>query len=333
MIYCDECKKEVGFNVENKLIVETINNIEVEYEGIKTYCKECGNELVIDFYDDQNTMRANAIYREKMNIISIDELIELTDKYNIGDTNLSLLLGWGRVTITRYKKGQTPSKKYSDILYNLLNYPDEMYKLLEENKERADLTQIAYKKCLAAIKALKDNEIGATISGENTLDLVVAYILSKKQLTPKALQKVIYFIQGFSKAFNKEFLFFDTPKAWVHGPVYENIYRRYKSYGYNPIVQYSSQSDNYTFSQNDKLLIDNILKYIGCLTGDMLEEITHNEMPWREARIGLQPNDLSSKEISLENIEEYFVTIKKRYNMMNYHDVRDYINDMIEKSN
>lgn len=42
-------------------------------------------------------------------------------KYNTGKRPLSLLLGWGAVTITRYLDGDIPTKSYSDKLKLILN--------------------------------------------------------------------------------------------------------------------------------------------------------------------------------------------------------------------
>ncbi len=44
------------------------------------------------------------------------------------------------------------------------------------------------------------------------------------------MQKILYYAQGFYKAFFGKFLFEDDCQAWVHGPVYVNIYEKYKEF-------------------------------------------------------------------------------------------------------
>lgn len=44
------------------------------------------------------------------------------------------------------------------------------------------------------------------------------------------VQKILYYAQGFYKAFFGKFLFEDDCQAWVHGPVYVNIYEKYKEF-------------------------------------------------------------------------------------------------------
>ena len=54
--------------------------------------------------------------------------------YKIGKAPLSLALGFGEVTITRYLSGQIPSKEYSDIMKMALSSPTFMKEKLQENK-------------------------------------------------------------------------------------------------------------------------------------------------------------------------------------------------------
>lgn len=59
--------------------------------------------------------------------------------YNIGKAPLSIVLGFGEITITRYLLGQVPSKEYSNIIRNALSSPVYMEQKLLENKDRVAL--------------------------------------------------------------------------------------------------------------------------------------------------------------------------------------------------
>ena len=65
-------------------------------------------------------------------------------KYDIGKRPLSLLLGWGESTLTRYLDGDIPTKQYSNTLKKILNNPDDMKDLLEKNKD--NIKDVAYRK-------------------------------------------------------------------------------------------------------------------------------------------------------------------------------------------
>ena len=67
--------------------------------------------------------------------------------YKIGKAPLSLALGFGEVTITRYLSGQIPSKEYSDIIRMALSSQAFMQKRLNENKDKLhELANFLYEK-------------------------------------------------------------------------------------------------------------------------------------------------------------------------------------------
>ncbi|WP_270942794.1 type II toxin-antitoxin system antitoxin SocA domain-containing protein [Romboutsia lituseburensis] len=325
-VYCEVCDSNVSYNTKYEHIKETVNKIEIEYKGTNAYCDKCNNEVFVDDIDEQNTKIVNEIYRSKMGIISTNDIELILKKYNIGASVLSKLLNWGEVTIPRYVAGQTPSKEYSDKLRNILNNPSEMYKLLNDNKD--NITSVAYNKCKNAIEDILD-ELCVDKVDELDIEVLAKYIVNKKDITPKALQKNLYFIQGFSLAFNDKPLFNDMPQAWIHGPVYPKIYSKYKSYQYNVID--SEEDVRLNISESSKQIIDYVLKFLGCYSGDILEEITHMGLPWKNARKGLLDDEISSNFIELDNIKQYFESVKCKYNMINLLDIKDYAVDMFNK--
>lgn len=65
---------------------------------------------------------------------------------------------------------------------------------------------------------------------------VIAYLFeSLGEITPLMLQKLLYFIQGVSYAVNKKPMFYENCQAWVHGPVYPEVYDMFRDFKYNPI--------------------------------------------------------------------------------------------------
>ena len=55
---------------------------------------------------------------------------------------------------------------------------------------------------------------------------------SDSTITPLKLQKILYYAQGYYLAINDVELFPEEFQAWTHGPVNEEIYIKYKDYGY-----------------------------------------------------------------------------------------------------
>lgn len=346
--YCNKCKKMTKYKIVND--VKMYDNIyDIYYIGKKCLCFDCGEEVHSNEIDFLNMQKAQEAYNNKT--ISVCEIENLLNKYSIGATVLSNILGWGEVTITRYLKGGKPLVKYSNLLTELLNDPYKMYGLILSNKE--NMKPIAFEKALKSvnkeIEKLASNELSISneisdadidscikmdklnnLNGVYDIELITNYILSIKELTPKALQKILYYSQGFYKAFNNLWIFNNVPQAWQHGPVYNNIYQTYKKFGFNPIVINSNlvKYEN-SINKSDRDFLNYVVKHYGCYTGDTLEETSHNESPWINARRGLSYNEASKKEISMNDITEYFTTIKDKYKMIDYSDVRNYIIDKV----
>ena len=107
--------------------------------------------------------------------------------YNIGKAPLSIALGFGEITITRYLSGQIPSREYSDVIKKALSSPNYMIQLMNENMEK--MGETAYKK---AIKAAE--EVANLFCVSDKMLLTISYIFEQmKEITPLALQKILYF--------------------------------------------------------------------------------------------------------------------------------------------
>src|SRR5438309_2092560 len=52
-----------------------------------------------------------------------------------------------------------------------------------------------------------------------------------ENITNLKLQKLLYYVQGFHLAMNGAPLFNEDIRAWDHGPVVPQVYRKYREYG------------------------------------------------------------------------------------------------------
>lgn len=316
-VYCEFCEEDITYTTINENESMNINGIEVTFNKIKNNCINCNNEVYIESDNIINVKNANIEYRKKLELIQVNEIESLLTKYNIGKTILASLLGWGDVTIVRYIEGSTPSKEYSDILKSL-NCPTTMDSLLEKSKGK--ITEIAYKKCKKSIYNCLD-EISYDKCEETVLENVVNYFLSKDyEITPLSLQKLLYYAQGFYYALRGNYLFTEDCEAWVHGPVYTEIYPKFKSFGYDPIKSECS----YNLSEEKISLLDGVLRAFGCYNGKVLEKFTHSETPWNIARIGKRDYESSNEIISKDSIAKYFTNVVKKYNIFNVYELEEY---------
>lgn len=326
--FCEECNSLVEYEVKEINDSIEIKGKEYNYKRLIGYCKKCGEEISSNEINDENLNRINKVYRNEENIITTEEINKILNKYKIGKKPLSKLLGWGEVTLIRYLNGDVPSKVYSEQLYKILNNEKYMNMLIEENKHL--ITERAYNNVKNAINKLEETTFDNSIQTE--IEIIAEYIIAiGKEITPLALQKILYYAQGFYKAFFGKFLFDDDCQAWVHGPVYVNIYEKYKDFkSANICIDVDYDIEDIIVDEKREIL-DAIIKYFGYYNGKALEKMSHYETPWINARKGLLPSENSNNIINKEDIKEYFEKVKNKYDMLNILDIKKYSDDQFRR--
>ena len=106
-----------------------------------------------------------------MNEIEIRVLIDdISEKYNISKTSLSLVLGWGEKTIYRYYNSKCPKEK-AVLLDKVYNNSFLFMEYLEENKNL--ITKISYKKSKEALK----NKLNLELSDTTTIKHILSCLI------------------------------------------------------------------------------------------------------------------------------------------------------------
>lgn len=173
--------------------------------------------------------------------------------------------------------------------------------------------------------------IGKDSNEKSKINMVIEYLLNQcEDITPLALQKSLYYVQGFYYAFYNKFLFEEDCQAWVHGPVYPDIYYRYRDFKLDPIAC-TAEIDDSVFTSSEIAVLDSIAKHLCCYSGKVLEKFTHSEFPWLSARGNLTEAELSDQIIRKEDIGRYFESVKEKFNMINPNDIKSYAQTMFER--
>lgn len=148
--------------------------------------------------------------------------------------------------------------------------------------------------------------------------LIAKYIsLKTGKMSHLKLQKLLYYCYALHYAYFEEELFEGDFEAWVHGPVSRNLWNNVREHSllYNDIV-YSVEPgeenpievvENTLTSDQIQLLKDTLLE-LGELTGYQLENMTHSELPWKEARMGYNEGDRCNEPIQKNTIKNYYKT-------------------------
>ncbi len=150
---------------------------------------------------------------------------------------------------------------------------------------------------------IKDSEIDSFV--------IADFFLTKSELTPKKIQKLVYYAYSWFIAINNHnpneidnVLFEEVPEAWIHGPVFPSLYSKYKVYNWREVPKIDVTME---FENDDlKSFLEDIWKKFGVFSADELEYMTHQEMPWINARKNTIATASSNQKLSLEDIFNYY---------------------------
>ena len=142
----------------------------------------------------------------------------------------------------------------------------------------------------------------------DTAKRIAEYMLSKKVLTPKQVQKLLYYAYSlYLVKYNERYtnermnrLFDENIEAWEHGPVIREVYDYIKRLALSNQFLALRKEINLSDKKTENF-IDKILMIYGQYSGYELEQMTHTELPWKEA-MGKARNS----KISDETIYNYY---------------------------
>ena len=96
------------------------------------------------------------------------------------------------------------------------------------------------------------------------------------------LQKMLYYAQGFSYAFDHRELFEDDFEAWKDGPVIPKVYNEFRRYGASPVAPTEAGALGHIANKETRDFLQIIVQTVGKKDPWALVEKTHAEAPWRE---------------------------------------------------
>lgn len=146
---------------------------------------------------------------------------------------------------------------------------------------------------------------------EITINDISDFFLTKSDLTPKKLQKLVYYAYAWFLALNNEvesninnLLFKEKPEAWLHGPVFPTLYHKYKHFGWYEIPK---TDKNIEFKNKDLIsFLNDIWGKFGVYSADQLEYMTHCEEPWIKARRKMIQEEKQNEELNIKEIFNYY---------------------------
>lgn len=135
---------------------------------------------------------------------------------------------------------------------------------------------------------------------------IARYLIEKLgPMTTMKLQKLIYYCQAWSLAWDEEPLFEEDFQAWANGPVCPELFNAHRG-KYKLDENFLTDYSDYELNEDQIETITAVIEHYGDKTPNYLSELTHKERPWKETRGNVPPGDPCNKVIPKELLQEYY---------------------------
>lgn len=145
------------------------------------------------------------------------------------------------------------------------------------------------------------------ISANQVADFFLAFAKEHGDyISQLKLQKMVYYADAWFLVNNHEALINEEFEAWIHGPVVRSLYHRFKEYRWNPILEEVNFPE---LEDAQKEHLTEIYDVFGKFSGYELEQMTHDERPWIEARGFCSPDEPCENIISKETMLKFYTEV------------------------
>jgi putative zinc finger/helix-turn-helix YgiT family protein len=114
--------------------IEEFKGIEVSFDATYEYCAHADEYLETEDMIKANSLAMKDAYREKVGLLTSQEIIRIRDKYEVSQKDFSEILDWGRATITRYENHQVQDRAHDDVLRKIDSDPKWFLQMLTRAK-------------------------------------------------------------------------------------------------------------------------------------------------------------------------------------------------------
>ncbi|HEM3526234.1 TPA: SocA family protein [Streptococcus suis] len=126
------------------------------------------------------------------------------------------------------------------------------------------------------------------------------------EMSTMKLQKLCYYAQAWSLAWDGVPLFEEDFQAWANGPVCKELYDIHKGQFSVIADDIAPHSSGYEFTSDEAESLEVVINDYGDKEAFWLSELTHQERPWRETRGNTPLGERSNAIISKELMQEYY---------------------------
>lgn len=141
---------------------------------------------------------------------------------------------------------------------------------------------------------------------ENSYYMIDLFHHDKKIITNLQLQKLMYFTECFFMAMNGvDHLYKDECLAWTYGPVYRELYNRFREFSKNDIIITDEQvAIGQMLPEINRAFLDAIYTQFGDFSPAYLVGLTHKEgSPWYKVNNSKNQNEIGNMNVAIPKRE------------------------------
>jgi putative zinc finger/helix-turn-helix YgiT family protein len=133
--FCPNCEEYTKATSRIEKEAYNVRGEPIEVEAEVAICQKCGAKIFDEERDSRNLEKAYSHYREKHNLLPLNDIRRIREKYGLSQRALARLLGWGEITIHRYENGAIQDNAH-DKLLRLVEDPQNMRKFFKANRDK-----------------------------------------------------------------------------------------------------------------------------------------------------------------------------------------------------
>lgn len=331
---CLSCMEDHEVDIVSRMDRSILKGVSVEFSAEYYYC-----DRTDEYYADEMQICANDIsmkdaYRKKQGLLTSKDICAIRGKYGISQSDLCILLGWGKKTITRYEGHQVQDIAHDTILKKLGDDPEWFLTLLEMVKDSfASSSYTKYRtKAIKLFEQERDRYLRKAIMAQYarfsdsfeyngnvrlSLDKVVDVIRYFSN-APQVIK--LYKVKLMKLLWYSDALSFKRRGHAITGLIYQALPMGAVPIGHDSIIDlygveydevelgdgtgyYFKKSENEEYqylSKEDVAILDEIIRIFGSCTKDAIINAMHKEAAYEKTALRAVISFQYAKELSIQ---------------------------------
>ena len=319
-MFCPFCEKEHDIQVIDQEESVTVRG--EKYMAMARYyrCPKCGEEFETSNSPFDPLADAYNQYRKRHNMLSPEKIRSFRHEYELTQKELSELLGWGAVTLSRYENGSLQDLSHDRQLQQAMQ-PEGLFELIKLNPEslpeekRNRLTEILNGKRTRRNTGIEylDAKLSARkpdiFNGFRRFRIekfmgTVEFFCSELETYPTKLNKLLFYSDFLHYRENTVSI---TGAQYAHAPwgpvpddfktllammeeelsIFQSEEKTFEGKDYTGVILTILTNDHISALETDEIgTLKNIMETLGHLSSSELSDLSHGENAYKETTQG-----------------------------------------------